>query len=76
MQDAMLRTAVTIKALQQWVVANTVDSWRDERGEGVISVAIAVLIMAALGALVWVGFQTFWSGTESRTQSQLDQIGG
>ena len=30
---------------------------RDERGEGVISAAIAVLIVAGLGALMWVGFR-------------------
>ena len=46
-----------------------------DRGEGVISVAIAVLIMAFLGALMWVGFNTMWTKTESKTNDRVDQIG-
>lgn len=45
-----------------------------DRGEGVISAAIAVLIMAFLGALMWVGFQTMWQRTEQRTNQQIDHI--
>jgi hypothetical protein len=48
---------------------------RDERGEGVISMAIAVLIMAFLGALMWVGFKTIWGNAESNTNNQVNQIG-
>ncbi len=48
----------------------------DERGEGVVSAAIAVLIMAALGALMWVGFQELWSDTSTQTSEQISQIGG
>jgi len=47
----------------------------DERGEGVISTAIAVLIMAALGALMWVGFKTIWGNASSKTTTQINQIG-
>lgn len=47
-----------------------------ERGEGVISTAIAVLVMAFLGALMWVGFQQMWSTTQQQTTEQLEQIGG
>jgi hypothetical protein len=45
-----------------------------DRGEGVISAAIAVLIMAFLGALMWVGFQNMWVKTEGRTNQQIDHI--
>ena len=48
---------------------------RDERGEGVISAAIAVLIMAFLGALMWVGFQTIWEDTEENIRTQTERIG-
>ena len=48
---------------------------RDERGEGVISVAIAVLIMAFLGAAMWIGFQQMWKSTESTTNTKVQQIG-
>jgi len=47
---------------------------RGDHGEGVISAAIAVLIMAFLGALMWVGFQRMWVKTEERTNQQIDQI--
>jgi hypothetical protein len=48
----------------------------DERGEGVISAAIAVLIMAALGALMWVGFKALWQDTEQNTRTEVvDKIG-
>lgn len=41
-----------------------------------ISTAIAVLVMAFLGALMWVGFQQMWSTTQQQTTEQLEQIGG
>lgn len=47
----------------------------DERGEGVISAAIAVLIMAFLGALMWVGFRTIWEDSEDNIQTQTERIG-
>ncbi len=49
---------------------------RDDRGEGVISAAIAVLIVAALGALMWVGFRAIWQTAETATNNQISQIGG
>ncbi len=47
----------------------------DERGEGVISAAIAVLIMAFLGAAMWVGFQSMWQTTSEKTNDQVSRIG-
>ncbi len=47
----------------------------DERGEGVISVAIAVLIMAFLGAAMWFGFQQMWKTTDTNTNTKVQQIG-
>ena len=48
---------------------------RRERGEGVISAAIAVLIMAFLGAAMWVGFNTIWDDAEENIGEQVDEIG-
>lgn len=48
----------------------------DDRGEGIISTAIAVLIMAGLGALMWVGFQQIWQDTEANTRDKVSEIGG
>lgn len=47
----------------------------DDRGEGVISAAIAVLIMAFLGAAMWVGFNAIWGDAEDNIGDQVDQIG-
>jgi len=49
---------------------------RNEIGEGVISAAIAVLIVAGLGALMWVGFRTIWTDAEATTKSKISEIGG
>lgn len=47
----------------------------DDRGEGVISAAIAVLIMAFLGAAMWLGFEAIWGDTEENIGDQVDEIG-
>ncbi len=47
----------------------------DDRGEGVISTAIAVLIMAFLGAAMWLGFNAIWGDAETNIGDQVDQIG-
>lgn len=57
-----------------WIVTST-RLRRDDRGEGVISAAIAVLIMAGIGALMWVGFKTMWEDTETNTKDKVAEIG-
>ena len=47
----------------------------DDRGEGVISAAIAVLIMAFLGAAMWLGFKEMWQTTQKTTNTKVEQIG-
>lgn len=47
----------------------------DERGEGVISAAIAILIIAFIGALMWVAFKELFQSTADKTQQQIDKIG-
>lgn len=48
---------------------------RGDRGEGVISTAIAVLIMALLGAAMWLTFDNIWSDTAQNTEDQVNIIG-
>ena len=48
---------------------------RRERGEGVISAAIAVLIMAFLGAAMWVAFNSIWSDSEQKIRNNVETIG-
>jgi len=67
--------------------AQQVDIWRRvtveglldrrdaERGEGVISMAIAVLIVAFLGVALWIAFKGFADDTEKTLEDQVDRIG-
>ncbi|HEX2272486.1 MAG TPA: hypothetical protein VHG90_01260 [Acidimicrobiales bacterium] len=68
MNDSLLRAYV-------WLRSRTTGLVKDETGEGVISAAIAVLIMAALGALMWVGFQQIWGNASTQTNNQITKIG-
>ncbi len=48
----------------------------DERGEGVISMAIAVLIVAFLGAAAWLAFKGLLDGTKEKAEIQIARVGG
>jgi hypothetical protein len=48
---------------------------RTDRGEGVLSAAIAVLIFAFLGTMMWFGFKSTFTHAQSRTDDQVTQIG-
>ncbi len=58
-----------------WVQALLASRRDDESGEGVLSSAIAVLIFATLGALMWVAFKAIWGDASSRTSTQVTKIG-
>ena len=47
---------------------------RGQAGEGVISTAIAVLIMALIGAAMWALFQTVFNDAGERIQDNVEQI--
>ena len=47
----------------------------DDRGEGVISAAIVVLIMAAIGALMWTAFRGMWEDIEADTSDKISEVG-
>jgi hypothetical protein len=47
----------------------------DERGEGVISAAIAVLIMAFIGVGMWVAFNATFQHTAKNVNRQVNCIG-
>ena len=53
---------------------STVRRWTD-RAEGVISTAIAVLIIAFLGVGMWVGFKAIFDDAAANTKTQVEQIG-
>ncbi len=58
-----------------WARALVASHRHDESGEGVLSSAIAVLIFATLGALMWVAFKAIWGDASTRTSTQITQIG-
>jgi hypothetical protein len=47
----------------------------EDRGEGVISAAIAVLIMAFLGAAMWLAFKGIFDDASDKTRDNVDKIG-
>ena len=49
--------------------------FRDERGEGVISTAIAVLIMALIGLAMWQLFDRVFTDAGADIESNVNQIG-
>ena len=69
-----LRDAIA-DLVRWWTLPSTTGCARGDRGEGVISAAIAVLIMAGIGALMWVGFKTIWEDTEGNTKDKVSEIG-
>ncbi len=67
-------------ALQLWIAVGLLRGrmahrYRDEVGEGVISTAIAVLIMALIGAAMWVAFSGVFDNASERTTDNVNQIG-
>ena len=48
---------------------------RGDGGEGVISAAIAVLIFAFLGVIVWQGFKTTFEQTDKTVKAKVTEIG-
>ena len=69
--DIAQQLLITVDALRRRLG----DRWRDEVGEGVISTAIAVLVMAAIGAGMWLAFDALFQDASSRTADNVNQIG-
>jgi hypothetical protein len=68
------------RALQVWVAVEVARftvrrRLTDERGEGVISTAIAVLIMALIGLLMWTVFQRVFNNAGDKIESNVNNIG-
>jgi len=72
LEDLARRVAVAWTA---WRVVATNRLVRNEHGEGVISAAIAVLVMAFLGAAMWVAFKAIFDGASTRVEANVNDIG-
>jgi len=66
---------IEIQMMVTWINNRTGRRF-DDRGEGVISTAIAVLITAFIGAAMWVAFDRIWSGAEANIEGEVNLIGG
>lgn len=69
--DLAARTGAWLLALRTAAVERA----RDERGEGVISMAIAVLIVAFLGVAAWLAFKGLLDDTKVKVEGQIDRVG-
>ncbi|WP_298208094.1 hypothetical protein [Ferrimicrobium sp.] len=71
--------ALTIIATDLWGFVGArldyLDNLGDETGEGVISTAIVVMIMAFLAVGLWVAFKLIMSNATSSISTQVSQIG-
>ncbi|GGI05615.1 hypothetical protein [Egicoccus halophilus] len=56
-------------------VRQTLARLADEAGEGVISAAIVVLIMALLGAAMWAAFNGIFTSATNEIQTTVESIG-
>ena len=48
----------------------------DDRGEGVISMAIAILVIATIGAAMYLLFDGLANDVGDKAKEQIDTIGG
>jgi hypothetical protein len=71
MSDLALFAYVWQRTVRSAVSARII---RDERGEGVISAAIAVLVMAFLGVAMWFLFKETLTNSNDKVNTQIDQI--
>lgn len=46
-----------------------------DRGEGVVSMAIAILVVAALGAAMYLVFESVGDAAGDRAETQINKIG-
>jgi hypothetical protein len=68
---------VAVRALVAWQLTKDAARRRlaEEAGEGVISTAIAVLIMALIGLAMWQLFDRVFTNAGSNIESNVNQIG-
>ncbi|HET9732690.1 MAG TPA: hypothetical protein VFP54_08445 [Acidimicrobiales bacterium] len=72
LKTSLLRATILCSQMVRAVRARVVVS---ASGEGVVSLAIGVLIMAFLGAILWVAFKTTLSSATTNVSHQVSQIG-
>ncbi|MGH9131614.1 MAG: hypothetical protein ACRDWV_08075 [Acidimicrobiales bacterium] len=72
MSNMIIKVWLFQQAARTWLYDRTIS---DERGEGVISAAIAVLVMAFLGVGLWLAFKAILGSATTQVSNQVSQIG-
>lgn len=72
MNTTVLKAWMQVQAVRTWLAGRLVP---DEAGEGVISAAIAVLIMSFLGVALWIAFKATLGHATTGVDSQVSKIG-
>jgi len=72
LDDRSLRSYVAVRSAMTTALVRLRE---EQRGEGVISAAIAVLIMAFLGAAMWLAFKGIFQNASDKTSTNVDEIG-
>ncbi len=74
----ILRFTVTIQTAALGLGDRAADlrNRADERGEGVISTAIAVLIMAVIGAAMYAAYVLLFNKTNNAVNTKVGEISG
>ncbi len=72
--QATVRTQITLNRAGQAVRQKLSAQQTNERGEGVISAAIAVMIMAVIGGLMFVAYRALFKDSETKVKEVIDGI--
>lgn len=70
-------TVMTSLVVRAWILAGTLRARLAdaEEGEGVVSLAIGVVIMAFLGVLLWVAFKATLGSATDNVNQQVAKLG-
>jgi hypothetical protein len=73
-----IRFTVAVQSVVLGLRQHLTDRWvpDEERGEGVISAAIAVLIMAVIGAAMFLAYKQLFDDTNTAVNNQVKTISG
>jgi hypothetical protein len=75
MSNRPMRAVLAVYVAVQ-TLAGAVPRSTDQRGEGVISVAVAVLIIALLGVVAYAAFKVIFDNAANTATEKINQIGG
>ena len=70
-----IRTVAFVQAYATVIARRVTVTRKQERGEGVISAALVVLIIAFLAVAMWAAYQNLFAHAAEVTTKQVDLIG-